>query len=304
MPGFEHLPGFVLVPMPASAYNGGCRVLRGSRRGEMPNVHVRGTRVFYAVSRGEGPAVVLIHGAGGSRLHWPASLRRLSDACVYALDLPGHGRSGGRGRERIEDYAGDVVGFLDAVGVERAVLVGHSMGGGVAQAVALTAPGRVSALVLLSTGARLRVAPAVLEGLGRDFAGTIRQVAEWAWGPGADPALVAEGRRLMEEAGPRVLLGDFLACDRFDVRDRVGKIAAPTLVVTGSEDQMTPPRFGRWLADRIPDARFSLVEGAGHMLALERPAEVAAMVEGWLSAVHQGTSRKASSRPKPAGGSR
>jgi len=249
----------------------------------MPVVSVAGNNLFYSANRGEGSAVVLIHGAGGSHLHWPASLRCLPGARVYAIDLPGHGRSGGDGRERIEGYAADLVGFLQALGVGRATLVGHSMGGAIAQSMALTTPERVSRLVLVSTGARLRVAPAVLEGLRQDFAGTVRLLAEWIWGPGTEPTLVAEGRRAMEEAGPQVLTGDFLACDRFDVRERIGEIAMPTLVITGSEDLMTPPRFGQWLADHIPGARFLLVEGAGHMVALERPEEVARAVEAWLS---------------------
>jgi len=246
------------------------------------SVRVADRTLSYAVVRRAGPPVVLIHGAGGNRLVWPAALRRLPGATVYALDLPGHGRSGGAGRERIGDYAADLVGFLDGVGEERAVLIGHSMGGAIAQTVALTAPERVSGLVLLSTGARLKVSPSILEGLQRDFRAVVRLTAEWAWGPGADPALVAEGQRAMEETGPQVLLGDFLACDRFDVRERVGEIRAPTLVATGSEDRMTPPRFGRWLADNIPGARFLLVEGAGHFLMLERPREVAAAVEAFL----------------------
>jgi len=86
---------------------------------------------------------------------------------------------------------------------------------------------------------------------------------------------------------PRVVWGDFAACDRFDIRERVGEITAPTLVITGSEDRMTPPKFGQWLAERIPGARFVLVEGAGHMVMLEKPDQVASAVREWLKAVAQ-----------------
>lgn len=250
----------------------------------MPWVRAGQDDLFYVVSRGEGPAVVLVHGAGGSHLHWPGPLRRLPDVRVYALDLPGHGRSGGEGREYVEAYAADVVGFLDALGLEAAILIGHSMGGAIVQRVALDEPRRVAGLVLVGTGARLRVAPALLEGLEQDFPAVVRLMAEWAWGPGADATLIAEGQRLMEEAGPQVLQRDFLACDRFDVRQDVGRITAPTLVITGSEDRMTPPRFGQWLADHIPAAQFCLVAGAGHMVALERPQEVARAVVQWMKA--------------------
>lgn len=251
----------------------------------MPVVTVAGNPLFYQVHRGQGPAVVLIHGAGGTHLIWPSPLRYLPGATVYALDLPGHGRSQGAGRQHIKEYARDVVGFLDGVGVERAVLVGHSMGGAIAQTLAVTVPLRVLGLVLVATGARLRVAPAILEGLQSDLRTTVALIAQWAWGPGADPALVARGQRLMEMTQPRVLQGDFLACDQFDLRQEISQIAVPTLVLTGSEDRMTPPRFGQWLAEQIPGARFALIEEAGHMLMLERSDQVAGQIQRWLEDV-------------------
>lgn len=251
----------------------------------MPTERVEGKRVFWAKSPGGDPPAILIHGAGGSRLHWPAQLRRLSSTAVYAIDLPGHGRSEGPARSSIEAYAADVERFLAARGLEQVVLIGHSMGGAIAQVVTLSVPERVAGLVLLGTGAKLGVAPQLLEGLGEDFEGAVDLIAEWAWAPSADPKLVAEGRRVMLEAGSEVLLNDFLACDRFDIRDRVQEIAVPSLVLTGSEDLMTPPRFGRWLVERIPNAQFHLVEGAGHMLMLERPREVARKIREFLSEI-------------------
>ncbi len=248
----------------------------------MPCAEVGSTKIFYTRSgRGE-RAIVLIHGAGGNHLHWPAALRRLPDARVYAIDLPGHGRSDGPGRTSIEEYAADVVGFLDGVGLERAILVGHSMGGAIAQTVALRYPERVAGLVLVGTGARLRVSPLILEGILQNFAGVLDLMDEWAWGPETPPELVARGRRMMARVDPQVLWGDFVACDRFDVRDQVGKISAPTLIITGSEDRMTPPRFGQWLEEHIPGARFVLVEGAGHMVMLEKPEDLAVWVREWL----------------------
>jgi len=253
----------------------------------MPFAQIGEQALFYTVIRRGGPALILIHGAGGSHLHWPAALRRMPGATVYAVDLPGHGRSEGPGREHIEDYVADIVRFMDAVGVSRGVLVGHSMGGAIAQMTALMAPERVAGLVLVGTGARLRVAPALLDGILQDARGALALITEWAWGPEADPAMVARGRQMMARVNPRVVWGDFAACDRFDIRERVGEITAPTLVITGSEDRMTPPKFGQWLAERIPGARFVLVEGAGHMVMLEKPDQVASAVREWLKAVAQ-----------------
>ena len=254
----------------------------------MPTVNVGGNDRYYAVSRGDGPAVVLIHGAGGSRLAWPPELRRLPEAMVYAIDLPGHGRSSGPGRDRIEAYAEDVLELMDALVLEEALLVGHSMGGAIAQLVALAAPDRVSGLLLLSTGAQLEVSDLILDGLETEFEATVASISKWSWGSDADPEWVAQGLQMLRETGPETLLGDFVACNRFDVRDRLGEIAAPTRVATGEEDRMTPPHLGRALADGISAATFTLVSGAGHMVMLERPAEVVAVATDLVAQLEGG----------------
>jgi len=227
--------------------------------------------------------LVLVHGAGGSRLLWPPQLRRLPGATVYTLDLPGHGRSGGPACDTVAGYAGAIAAFLDEVGVAQAVIVGHSMGGAIALTLALDLADRVAGLVLVATGARLRVTPTILESIHRDFEAAVELVSRAMWSPAAEPVLVERGRRALLEAGPAVLASDLTACDRFDVMERLGEIAAPTLVVAGSADVLTPLKYARFLAERIPNARCEILEGAGHMVMLERPAEVARAVGEFLS---------------------
>jgi pimeloyl-ACP methyl ester carboxylesterase len=210
-------------------------------------------------------------------------LRRLPGATVYTLDLPGHGRSGGRGRDTVAGYAEVVVAFLDAVGIERAIVVGHSMGGAIAQTLALDSADRVAGLALVATGARLRVAPAILDGIRSDFEQAARLITRFAWSPETPPAMTERGRKTLLETDPDVVWGDFAACDRFDAMERLGEIKAPTLIVAGSADQLTPVKYARFLAERILEARCVIVEGAGHMVMLERPAEVTAAVESFIS---------------------
>ena len=249
-----------------------------------PSAEIVEGSLFYTVNRGpaDGPALVLVHGAGGNRLHWPGELRRLPGATVYTLDLPGHGRSEGQGCDTIADYAEAVVESLDTLGVERAIIAGHSMGGAIAQTLALDTPDRVAGLVLVATGARLRVGPAILEGIRNDFEGSVELVTRFAWSPEAPPALTELGRQALLETGPDVLCGDFIACDHFDVMGRLGEIEVPTLVITGTADQLTPPRYAHFLVEHIPDAQLVLVEGAGHMVMLERPVEVVEAVWEFL----------------------
>jgi len=262
----------------------------------MPYVETTRGSLFYTVnqepadtgSRLTAPEVgatslVLVHGAGGSRLHWPAELRRLPEATVYTLDLPGHGRSEGPGCDTIDGYAQVVTAFLNAVDTRQAIIVGHSMGSAIAQTLALEVANRVAGLVLLGAGARLRVAPAILEGIRDDFQTSVELITRFAWSPGAPPALTELGRQALLETSPDVLAGDFIACDRFDVMKRLGEIKAPTLVIAGSADQLTPVKYARFLVEHIPDARLAVIEGAGHMMMLERPAEVANAVREFLS---------------------
>lgn len=262
----------------------------------MPYAEVGGGRLFYVLSRGpEGaPVLVLLHGSGGSHLHWPAGLRRVEGAAVYALDLPGHGRSAGRARERVGDYAAVVAGFLDAVAIDRAVVVGHSLGGAIAMALALGFPERVAGLVLVGTGARLRVTPAILDSIREDLERAVDVIAQFAWGPGADRELVRREREMMLEAGPDVLYADFVACDTFDVMARLGEIVVPALVVVGDADRLTPVKYARYLADHIPQAELVVLEGAGHMVALERPSEVAEAVESFVARSSPGAPPRAS----------
>jgi len=252
----------------------------------MPYAKLDTGKLFYAQSRGRGPGaptLVLIHGAGGSHLHWPAELRRLPGATVSALDLPGHGRSDGPGCDSVAAYVAVLIGFLDATGTERAVLVGHSMGGAISQMTALTHPGRVAGLVLVGTGARLRVAPAILDGILDDFDAAIDLVTRFAWAKDAPQELTRRGRQMMAQTPPEVIHGDFTACDAFDVLQRLGEIDAPTLVVTGTADLLTPHKYGAFLAEHIPNARLVTVEAGGHMMALEQPVPVARAVAEFIS---------------------
>ncbi len=227
--------------------------------------------------------VVLIHGAGGSHLDWPASVRRLKSARTLAIDLPGHGKSPGPGRDRVAAYAADVLRLLDQLHLERALWLGHSMGGAIAQTLALDHPDRTAALMLTGSGARLRVAPAILDGIQKDYQATARLIVDWSWAP-ATPQPARDGalaRLLTVE--PRVTAGDFGACDRFDVMERIAGVHTPTLIIVGSEDRMTPPRYSEFLAAKIAGSQLTVIPGGGHMVMLEQPDVFGKLVEDWLA---------------------
>ena len=228
------------------------------------------------------PPVVLIHGAGGTRLHWPPNLRRIKGWAIYALDLPGHGASAGPGRSTIPDYRRAVQAWMDALGLPPIVAVGHSMGGAVALSLALDSPDRVAGLGLMATGARLRVHPMFLEATALDGAGANALTAAW-YSSSASPRLRALAARSLQSMDFAVLHGDFLACDGFDVMDHLAEVRQPALVVVGEEDQMTPVKYARYLVDHLPEARLGIVPGAGHIAMLEQPGAVEKLLGDWLS---------------------
>jgi pimeloyl-ACP methyl ester carboxylesterase len=225
-----------------------------------------------------GPPLVLVHGAGGSHRHWPAEALAIPGRRVIAVDLPGHGDSPGPARRAVADYARDLLAFLDALGLARAVVIGHSMGGAIALSLALDSPDRVAGIGLVSTGARLRVTPAILQATAdpATFSAAVEVMADWSFGAEASPALRTEFGEGLRGLPAAVVHGDFCACDAFDVRERLGEIRLPTVVVCGDADRSTPPRYSEFLKANIVGARLTIIPGAGHMLALEAPASTVA----------------------------
>ena len=221
---------------------------------------------------------------------WTRQLEGLADlARVIALDLPGHGRSDGAVPSRIEDAALSVAHFLDALGVPKVVIGGHSMGGAIAQQFALDYPERVGGLVLVGTGARLRVLPRLLDLLASDYGEGIRLLMDLAVAAGA-PALLKDSlHRLTAANAPGVVLADLRACDAFDVLDRIGTVRTPTLAICGEEDQLTPPKYTRFFGQRIAGATTVIVPGSGHYVQMERPEEMTAALRRFLQALPRST---------------
>lgn len=242
------------------------------------------TIAYQAHQDGTGLAVILLHGAAGTRLSWPAQARRLPGCCVYALDLPGHGKSGGEACHSIGDYTRQVLTWMDALDLHRAIFVGHSMGSAVAMQAALTAAERVAALVLAGSASKLKVNPALmaLAASPETYLQAIERIVAWSFSPQAPGRLVELARRRMAETPQAVLLRDLQACNEFDICERLGEIEAPALVVCGAEDRMTPLAGGKALAGGLARACLEVAAGAGHMLMLEQPLAFAALLERFI----------------------
>ncbi len=241
------------------------------------------TRVLGFISHGASRDVVFVHGAGENSLVWRKTIELLSgESKALAVDLPGH-PSGEITCRSVEDYCEAVHGFLKVSGLDRPVVGGHSMGGGIAITMSIRHPDDIGGLILVSTGAKLGVAQEIREGLRTEPMRTIENViTPWSFNA-MDLGLVREARAALSVSNLPVFLNDYLACQGFDARGEISKIRVPTLVVCGDKDKMTPPKFSHYLNANIAGSELRFVKDSGHMLPLEKPEALASLIQSFLS---------------------
>ena len=240
------------------------------------------------------PAIVFIHGAALDHSAWQWQSRHLAHHGfgVLAVDLPGHGRSPGTVRTSIEALADWVAAFIEAACAEKAHVVGHSMGSLVALDTALRHPGRVARLALLGAAVPMPVGEAFLAAARDDSPAAFDMQTVWGHArlsalsasPVPGTSLLLAGRSLTARSHAGVQHADLAACHAYaPPPEAVGALKAPTLVIAGKRDQMTPLKAGKALADAIPAAKFAALD-AGHSLPTEAPREVAALLRSHLGA--------------------
>jgi pimeloyl-ACP methyl ester carboxylesterase len=227
--------------------------------------------------------LIFIHGAGNTGLVWHYQTEYF--AASDAISLPGHPQ--GKPCTSVDDYAEWLHRYVQDRGYSQPVLVGHSMGGAVAQTYALKYPEDVKGLILVGTGARLRVMPDFLKLLEDG----IDAPAEWLKNM-IEPLYSRVAPEVREKAingvvnvGVAVQLNDFRCCDKFDIMDKVNQIAVPTLVICGTEDDMTPVKYSQYLVNKIIGAKLVVIEGGSHYCFLEKPPEVNRAIEKFLKSL-------------------
>ena len=235
------------------------------------------------ITHGAPHDAVFVHGAGGNSLLWRRMLEGLSGSSrALAVDLPGH-PSGEITCRSVGEYAEAVHRFITVTGLDRPVLGGHSMGGATVLTLALSHPEDVGGLILLGTGAKLGVAPEILEGLKSNPMRAIENIiTPWSFNS-IDLSLGRESRAALSVSNLPVFLNDYLACTGFDVRKDLPRISARTLVVCGDKDRMTPPRFSQYLGANILGSEVRFIKDSGHMLPLEKPEALASLVQAFLA---------------------
>lgn len=245
------------------------------------------------------PTVILIHGVLGDHSVWVWQARYLANHGfnVLAIDLPGHGRSGGEAPASVEQAAWTIAALLDAVGCEKAALVGHSWGSLIAMEAAAHLKERVSHLVLIGTAAPMKVSPALIEASQSEPEQALKMINIFSRSTLASPtgagfwvygASMALGRKVLRgNAAVNVFHRGFVACDQY-----TGGLAAmaaltcPVLFLLGQVDQMTPAKAARPLIDAARAAGRHVevrLLNVGHHQMTEAPTETAALLRGFLS---------------------
>ena len=241
------------------------------------------------------PLAVFLHGAGMDHSVWALPARWFAHhGCnVAAVDLPGHGGSEGPPLASIEALAAWTLSLVERLGGGKALLVGHSMGSLAALEAAALEPDRAAGLGLVGTAAAMPVHPTLLAAAAANDPAAIAMVSLWGLGPAATlggsetPGLWMLGgaERLLKNAAPGVLGVDLAACNAYrGGLAAAAKVAAPTLLVLGERDLMTPRAAGEALGRAIAGSRAVVVPGAGHLLPAERPEALLAALRGFAPA--------------------
>lgn len=226
-----------------------------------------------ALDPGSGQGLTLLHGAGARGDLW--QLQALAFPRAQTPDLAG--RDGAGTPTSVAGHLASLRTVLDAA----AVLAGHSLGGAVALQYALGSPAGLRGLILIGGGARFPEAKDWLrQPIEEDE--SLVALADRSFGPDAPPQLRQKSLALLRALDPRVIRADFEAARGFDVRDRLGGMLVPALVIAGSEDRMIAPSQAEFLAAHLPRAELVWVEGAGHMVMLEQPQAVNQTIRTFL----------------------
>ncbi len=256
----------------------------------MPTTNIEGLKVSFdhypPSADSDAQRVMYIHGTGCNAKVFASHLRSMSDQHeVVAIDLPGHGGSDGSGFRSATEHAFFVGALIKHLNWESCVVAGHSLGGGIALAVALYFEELVGALMLIDTGARLRVSPTVLE-LARKAAerGSVTSGdSRLGYADSTPQDVVDSVSAVTAGCNPQVVYKDWIADDSFDCMSRLSQITVPTLAICGEQDPLTPLKYHEYLRDNLPRCELVTIANAGHWPFVENREAFDAAVSKFLS---------------------
>ncbi|MEO0328848.1 MAG: alpha/beta hydrolase [Pseudomonadota bacterium] len=240
------------------------------------------------------PWIIFIHGSGSSHLVWGQQSRSFAykDYNVLALDFPGHNLSSGVPLSYVETQSAWLISAMNHLKIEKATLVGHSQGGLVALYTGASYASRVTSMVFVATAAAIPVSDMLISSAETTQSKAKEVMTALGHGPDAHhfensvPGFsnIGSGLRTMDLNVENALLQDLKACAAFEGGlELAGKVKCPTLCVLAGKDKMTPLKFGKKLAEALPENELHVLEKAGHAIPVERPHELNKLVRDFLA---------------------
>ena len=228
-------------------------------------------------------SIIFVHGSGACGDIWRYQTEYFPDS--HAINLPGHPH--GQALESVEECVDWLNNYIQGKEFKDVVLVGHSFGGAIALMYALRYPQKLRGVIIIGSGAKLRVDPMFLTPCEEAIKGSPQKWYE----------LVEEMYRLTPQdykremvekqkaIGAAVMLNDFLCCDKFDIMERVHEIKVPTLIICGESDAMTPVKFANYLGAKIANSKVVIIPQATHLVFAEKPEAVNKTIEDFLKVI-------------------
>ena len=251
----------------------------------MPFLEYKEKKIFYQIKESESnKAIIFIHGSGGNSNVWKNQLASLDiNYNIIAIDLPSHDQSDNFSELNLELYIDVVKNLVNNLNLNKIILAGHSLGGAVIQSYYFNYPDEVSALILIGTGARLRVSPVILNSLKTNFKEFLDGLPIGGFYRKTPKEIINEYIAETSKIAPEVTYQDFKICDEFDVIDKIRLINVPCLIICGIEDRLTPTKYSKFFKENLQNSEMILIDNAGHFIMLEKPNELNQAIKDFIN---------------------
>ena len=245
---------------------------------------INNKKIFYdIIESGKSQALVFIHGSGGSSYTWKNQLNLAIDYDLIVLDLPSHDKSDNFPDLSLNMYVDVVHQLIKSFNYKNIILCGHSLGGAIVQQYYFTYPKEVSGLILFNTGARLRVAPFILNSLKNNYQKFLDSLPAGDFYRATPEETIKLYIQEKSKISADVTYQDFKICDGFDVLNKLSTIEVPCLIIVGKQDQLTPVKYSEFFRNNIKNSELYVIDKAGHMVMLEKPNEVNQAIENFIN---------------------
>ncbi|MFX0174797.1 MAG: alpha/beta fold hydrolase [Candidatus Hodarchaeota archaeon] len=224
----------------------------------------------------------MIHGSGGSSIIWENQFNLKVNYNIIALDLPSHDKSDSFEEVSLDLYVDVVKKFIDSQSYKKVIICGHSLGGAIVQSFYFNYPNDVNALILVGTGAKLRVDPFILDTLKNNYLEFLDSMPALAFYRKTPEEIIQKVVNKASQMHNMTVYNDFKICDNFDTMDKTQTIKIPCLIICGNADKLTPVKYSQFFKDKIKNSELRIIKDAGHMVMLEKSAEFNKTVENYL----------------------